>query len=258
MSYTMYAEPRSREGELGPGGLEPEDQLEEEFFGRLTDLVRRGLGSPTVRRIRRTAKRVGDVIRIVGLLTKPLPEPVLPPPEPPAIVQERKKKGEQRPPEEAELGWASTARDSSTRETLELMEHLAHEATHATSEAEASALLAALVPITARVVPAAAPVIHRFAPDLIRGIGQASALLRRDPATRPFVRMFPAMLLRTAATVSERLADGRPVMSTDVMRALGAHAARTIGDPRVSTHAWWRSKPLDHAWHRRVYAPSKR
>jgi hypothetical protein len=133
-----------------------------------------------------------------------------------------------------------------------LMEHLGHAATEAESEAEAEAFIGALVPLAARLAPRVAPAIMRAAPGLIRGAAGVVRQLRRNPATRRFVRTIPGIVRRTAGTLTRRIARGQPVTPQIAVRALAQQTSRVLGSPQQAVQAWRRSRALDRRYHRAV------
>ncbi len=240
------------EWELGLEAWEAGDVEEEEFFRGLADLIRRGVQSPTFRKMKHLTGKAMTIARIIGQVINPPQQPVILPP-PPQAVQSRRdeRRGRQRPPDDGELGLGRVT--APARPSARLMEHLGHEAAHAPTQVEAEAFLAALVPLAARVVPQAAPAIMRSAPDLIRGITGITGVLRRDAAMRPLIRTIPTMMRVTAAAVGSRRMRGQPVTPQDAVRLLTVQAYRMLSDPRRSVRAWQQSQPLDRAWHRTAF-----
>jgi hypothetical protein len=131
-----------------------------------------------------------------------------------------------------------------------LMEHLGHAAATARGEAEAEAFIGALVPLAARLIPRAAPTIMRAAPSLIRAATGATQVLRRHPTFRPLVRTMPTVVRRTAASIAQQAAQGRPVTPQTAVRTLAQHTARVMSSPRQSVQAYQRSCALDRQYHR--------
>jgi hypothetical protein len=111
----------------------------------------------------------------------------------------------------------------------ELMAHLSARAAETESEAEAEAFIGALVPIAARLVPRAGRLLTRNAPTLIRGVSRLARQLRGNPATRRFIRAIPVILQRTAQSLADQAARGRPITADTVIRTLTTVAARVLG-----------------------------
>ena len=132
-----------------------------------------------------------------------------------------------------------------------LMEHLGHAAAEAHNEAEAEALIGALIPLAARLLPQIAPVILRAAPGLIPGVAIVARNLRRSPVTRPLVRTIPTIVRRTAASISQQVRQGRAVSPRSAVRTLARHTAQVLGSPARTVAAWRRSRFLDRRHHTR-------
>ena len=111
----------------------------------------------------------------------------------------------------------------------ELMAHLSSSAARTESEAEAEAFLGALVPIVARLIPRATQVLARNTPTLVRGVSRLGRQLRRDPATRRFITAIPVILQRTAQSLADQAAAGRPVSADTVIQTLTTVASRVLG-----------------------------
>jgi hypothetical protein len=232
--------------------LEWEGELEsEEFFRRLAGLAQRAVRSPLLRRAAAAAARsaVGGIrgTALAGpagsragaaggaalgrVLADLLPRQPRPP----------------RPGGQRELEWELEWEANPIRRVYPdaLMEHLGHRAAESTTQAEAEALMSALVPLAARLVPQAAGAILRTAPQLARGVAGITRVLRADPATRPLVRTVPRIVRATTASLARQAAVGQPV-------TLAGQASRTLASPQRSVAAWQRSRALDRTYHRQV------
>jgi hypothetical protein len=130
-----------------------------------------------------------------------------------------------------------------------LMQHLGHAAAEAEGEAEAEAFVGALVPLAARLVPRAAPAIMRTAPQLIRGVSRLTRTLRRNPRTRPLVRVVPTVVRNTARTLARQSARGRPVTPQRAVRVLARQTDRVLGDPQARRMAVRQSVRMDRRFH---------
>jgi hypothetical protein len=130
-----------------------------------------------------------------------------------------------------------------------MMEHHGMAAAEAESEAEARAHVRALVPLAARAVPRAAPVIRRAAPALNRGAAGVLHTLRRNPATRPLVRVIPSIVRGTALNLARHVAAGRPVSPQGAVRLLARQTARVLANPGLAVQAYRRSRVLDRRLH---------
>jgi hypothetical protein len=131
-----------------------------------------------------------------------------------------------------------------------MMEHLGHAAAETQSEAEAEALAGAMIPLAARIVPRAAPALIRATPGLVCGISGVVHGLRRSPATRPLVRVVPAIVRRTALSVAQQASRGAPVTPQTAVRTLAQQTLRMLGSPQQSAGAFRRSRVLDRHFHR--------
>jgi hypothetical protein len=227
----------------------------EEFFGRLAGLARRAIQSPTLRRVGLAAARtalggLGDIggaiggapgtrgsavgrrlgTQAAGLLGGLLPQSEF----------------------EEEFEWEMEGELNPIRRVYPdaLMEHLAHRATAAESEAEAEAFIGALVPLAARLLPRVAPTIMRAAPGLIRGVAGVTRTLRRSPTTRPLVRTIPTIVRRTAANIAQQTARGQPVTPQTAVRTLARQTAQVLTSPQQSVQAYQRARALDRRYHR--------
>lgn len=172
------------------------------------------------RRLRRRA-----LARIVSLVLRPLPGPALPPPEPPPIVSDdTRRRG-------AQGGRERMAELESVRAhypEAQLMEHLGRLATRTSDEAEAEALIGALMPLAAQMTPRAEGALLRAAPQLVHGLSCAARVLRSHPATRPLVRRLPTVARRTAIELGRRLSRGRPASPEAAVRSLVRQAIKVL------------------------------
>lgn len=139
-----------------------------------------------------------------------------------------------------------------------LMEHLGHAAAEAESEAEAEAFAAALVPLATRLIPRAAPALLRAAPRLIQSVSRVTRMLRRNPTTRPLVRVLPGIMRRTAIDVARRIGRGQRLSPQMAVRSLAAQTARVLSNPSATVRAYRRSCALDRRYHRTVARPRPR
>jgi hypothetical protein len=129
-----------------------------------------------------------------------------------------------------------------------MMEHLAHAAMEAESEAEAEAFAGALVPLAARLLPRVAPVIARAAPGLVRAASGVVRTLRANPTTRPLVRAVPTILRRTTADIARQSARG-PVSADAAVRTLARQTQHVLCNPGPRRRALQRNVALDRRYH---------
>jgi hypothetical protein len=117
-------------------------------------------------------------------------------------------------------------------------------AANSQSEAEAEAFLGALIPIVARGISAAAPVISRVVPQVIRPLAQAGRALLQSPQTRPLVRTFPTIARNSVATLAQRVAKGQPVNARVAARTVAGNVAQVLGNPRRASAVMKRSRQI--------------
>jgi hypothetical protein len=141
---------------------------------------------------------------------------------------------------------------------LVVMEHFGHAMAEAESETEAEAFLPFLAPLAFKALGAvakrAAPHLlraaRRVAPRLVRGSSRVLRTLRRDPRTRPLVRVLPTIVRRTAADVVRDVQRGRPASPQRAAQQLAAQAQQVLSSPQQCVRAYRRSSALDRRYHR--------
>jgi hypothetical protein len=138
-----------------------------------------------------------------------------------------------------------------------MLEHLGHAAAATQSEAEAEALASAMIPLAAQLRPQAAPVLMRAAPGLVCGISGLVRGLRRSAATQPLVRVVPAIVRGTAASVARQAAGGASITPEAAVRMLAQQTLRVLGNPQQSARAFRRSRALDGLFHRSHRSPRR-
>lgn len=131
-----------------------------------------------------------------------------------------------------------------------MLEHLGHAAAETHSEAEAESLAGAMIPLAARIIPLAAPALMRAMPGLASGVAGVVRSLHRNPATRPLLRVVPAIVRGTASTIAQQASRGVPVTPQGAVRALARQTLRVLGSPQRSAQAFRRSRVLDRQLHR--------
>jgi hypothetical protein len=146
-----------------------------------------------------------------------------------------------------------------------MMEHLAHEAAHAESEAEAAEEFLPLVPMVAskllplaakalpkvagKVFPRIASAVTRATPQLTRGVSNIARTLYRNQRTRPLVRTVPTIARRTVTTLARQAASGRPVTPAGAQRVLAQHAYRVLSRPQETVRVLRRNSLMDQRFH---------
>lgn len=194
-----------------------------------------GMKTPTSKQKFRSGKsaRIGALMRIISLLTNPLPGPALPPPPPPALSDIAKPK---------DRSGQGEFESKNTLPTAMLMEYLGKAATETESEEEAAAFIGSLIPIAGRMLPQVAPALMHTSPDLIRGLTAATSILRQNPATRSLVRTIPTVVHHTATSMNRQLLQGMPVTPQTAMKSLSKAMHRILGSAEQSQQAFKRSQ----------------
>ncbi len=235
--------------------LEFEDEFEaedesEEFFRSIAGLARRAARHPGLRRVGLAAARsalggLGSVGAAIGGPSGSTGARI----GGPAGAAIGRALSDLLPQQEFEEEWESEVNPIRRAYPNALMEHMGHAAATAASEAEAEAFAGALIPLAARVVPRAAQVIMRSTPQLVRGVAAMTRTLRRNPATRPLLRVLPTVVQRTARSLARQTAQGRPVTPRTAVRTLAGQTARVMSSPRECVGAYRRSRQLDRRFH---------
>ena len=159
---------------------------------------------------------------------------------------------------ESEVGTYVDPKSGLTRlKPLVVMEHFGHAMAEAESESEAEAFLPFLAPLAMKALPAiakwAAPrigrAVRRVAPRLMRGATRVMRTLRRNPQTRPLVRVLPTIVRRTVADVARDVERGRPTSPQRAARQLSGETRRMLASPQRCVHAYRRSAALDRRYH---------
>lgn len=91
----------------------------------------------------------------------------------------------------------------------ELMEALAETAAAAQGRAEATHLVAAMPALAAQLVSRYGREIWPLLPVLIEGTVEVTRLLHAAVVSRPYIRLLPAILLRTVMKLAEAAAEGK-------------------------------------------------
>jgi hypothetical protein len=136
--------------------------------------------------------------------------------------------------------------------TAGAMEHLGRAAAEAEDAAHAEAFVGALVPYGLSLARAAAPLIARATPQLIKGAANMTRTLRADPATQPLVRMVPGILRAAVANLARQASAGQQPTPPAAVRALATQAAHTLTNPNRCVQAYRRSQALDRGYHQAI------
>ncbi|MFG2106475.1 hypothetical protein [Micromonospora chersina] len=138
----------------------------------------------------------------------------------------------------------------------ELMAHLSTRAAQTSSEAEAEAFFGALVPIASKLIPRAAGVLAKNASALIRGTSALGRRLRRNPATRRYVTALPVILQRTAQSLADQAASGRPVTPERAVSTMTKIASQILRTRPARDRALRAVSTFDRRYRRRGRTPS--
>jgi hypothetical protein len=167
---------------------------------------------------------------------------------------------------EAEWEWESEGELNPVRKVYPdaALEHLAHAAMSAQSEAEAGEAFLPLVgmvaskllPLAAKALPRVLPrvmsAVNRVTPHLTRGVTGIAGRLFRNPRTRALLRTLPTIARRTVGTVARQAARGAPITPRLAVRTLARQAAGVLSSPSGVAGTIRRSRVLDRAYHRTV------
>jgi len=127
-----------------------------------------------------------------------------------------------------------------------LTELLAAEAAGAATEAEATSVIAATLPITIRIMGgrrALRPVL----PVLAQANGRMARSLRRQgPDGRQLLRSMPAIQRQAVATLRAASRQGRPVTAPMAVGALAAASQRLLSNPRRTAIVVGRNAAIHH------------
>jgi hypothetical protein len=140
---------------------------------------------------------------------------------------------------------------------LVVMEHFGHAMTEAESETEAEAFLPFLIPLAAKALPMLAKavlprlgsVVSRVAPRLMQSATRVMRTLRRNPRTRPLVRVMPTIVRRTMAGLARDVQQGQPVTPQRAVRRFAVDSRQVLTSPNACVEAYRRSRALDRRYH---------
>jgi hypothetical protein len=149
---------------------------------------------------------------------------------------------------------ADPALTSGQRAELEaLLEHLGHAAVQARRGAEAQALVGAMVPVAARLVTTTPSVLF---PGIAVMVGAAAVVARAlgsSSNTRPFLRMLPAIVVRTLEQTAGRGTVGRAPGPADPVDVLAEETRRVLSSPEICVRIYRQSCSADRRFHRAVW-----
>ncbi|MEB3277742.1 MAG: hypothetical protein VKK42_02320 [Lyngbya sp.] len=135
-----------------------------------------------------------------------------------------------------------------------MMEHLAYQAAHSESEAEAEAFLGAIASMATRLIPSASKAISAVAPTLVRGVARMGRALHKSPNTRQLLQTVPTVLKGTVNTLARQVQQGKPLSSQTALRALAGNVANVLDSPKKVNQVMRKSHQAQH----RLKAKSRR
>lgn len=127
------------------------------------------------------------------------------------------------------------------------LEDLGHAAANAQTEAEAEALVGAMVPLASELLPRVKPVMMESSPAMVAGLGAATRLLYGDRRTRPLIRTLPTILHHTAAVLNRDKINGQQPTPTRAVKVLADQAARVVSSPKQIRRALKHAQSASHA-----------
>ena len=136
---------------------------------------------------------------------------------------------------------------------MALMEQIAHEAAAAHNGVAAEALAGSLVPLATRLARAGAPALRRATPALAMAAGRLAGAMRRNPATRPLVRVLPYVLTRTAQAMARGAGMGQPMPPQRAVRIMAGQTYRVFSKPDIAISILVRSGRRPRVTMRRGY-----
>ena len=149
---------------------------------------------------------------------------------------------------EADFEFESDFESAAPPSTRALMNHLGHLAAQTDSEAEAEAFIGALAGLAAK---AAAPMIAKAAPTLIKGVARVGRQLLSSPKTKPLVRTLPKIAEGTTKTLSNHVSRGGALDSQTALRALAKNTSQVLQSPQQTAKAMRQSRPAPAPGRRR-------
>lgn len=129
---------------------------------------------------------------------------------------------------EQELGEHEVAQELAEHEAH--AEAMAHFAAFTESEHEAEAMAGAAASIT--LSPRDRRALRALVPNLVRGAGILTRVLRMRPETRSYSRVVPTIIRRTVRTLRREAANGRPITRRRAGQVMARQTRRVLGSPR--------------------------
>lgn len=147
--------------------------------------------------------------------------------------QESELELEQEFEQEQELGEHEVSNELGEHELM--AEAMATYAAQASQELEAEALAGAATTLTLSLADRRA--LRRLVPHLVRGASVLTRVLRMNSTTRPWVRLVPTVVRRTARTLRRSAALGRPITRAAAANMMARQTRRVLSSPRYCAAA---------------------
>ncbi len=116
-----------------------------------------------------------------------------------------------------------------------LGELMAAAASRAATDMEAEAQIGSATVIA--LSPADRDTLRLVLPSINRGVAVLTRILRARPATRPAVRAIPTIIKRSAVSLRNQAASGRPVTRNAAARAVATQTRRVLASPSICGRA---------------------
>jgi hypothetical protein len=135
---------------------------------------------------------------------------------------------EQEQEQEHELGEQEISQELGEHELM--AEAMAHFAAQAEQELEAEAMVGAATTLT--LSPNDRRTLRRMIPHLVRGAAVLTRVLRARRVTRPWVRVVPSIVRRTAQSLRRSAANGQPITRARAATTMARQTRRVLSSPR--------------------------
>jgi hypothetical protein len=232
------------------GGMgEYEDEYEDEYEGEFEDEFEGEFegeyeGEEFIRRIRKFARRLTPALKPLLRAAVPIVSTAVGGPAGGLIAKgatQLLREGEMEYEDEFEGEWEGEDEFEGEFEAPPVTaqhaqaEMMAAIAARTPSEAEAEAMIGAA--LVSSLSPRDRAALRRVLPHMIRGVAILARILRRRRITRPAIRTIPTIVHRTARTLSQRAAAGKPVSPRTAGQVMARQTQRVLGNPRATAAA---------------------
>jgi hypothetical protein len=134
-----------------------------------------------------------------------------------------------------------------------LLEHLGHAAVQARRGAEAQALVGAMVPVAVRLVTTTPSVLLPGIPVIVGAAAVVARALGSSANTRPFLRVLPAIVVRTLEQAAGRGTVGRAPGPADPVDVLAEETRKVLSSPESCVRIYRQSCSADRRFHSTVW-----